>query len=158
MLTVGIIEKGYEIINLIKSFISENVCEVKKIDYSDELMEYDIIIDDLGKCPENVKSYIYILNSDEKPPEGIMKPSFLISYGLNSLATVTASSISAEGNLLCFQYCLQREIADFKGNKIEPQEIPFVFQKEISIHSALVCVTFAAIVGGNGSDSFKLML
>ena len=43
----------------------------------------------------------------------------VITYGFNSKSTVTASSITEEEMLIC----VQRNIINIKGKKIEPQEI-----------------------------------
>lgn len=86
---------------------------------------------------------LYMFNSDEKNTARLSKNALIISYGLNSIATVTASSIDSGDDFLCFQYCLQRGILSFSGKKIEPMEFPVKLSNtEIDIHSALAVVTF----------------
>lgn len=74
--------------------------------------------------PTPCADYITLLNADTKlkPPTG--KKSLLITYGLNPLATVTASSVSTDGEKTSFLCCLQRSIVTLKGKVIEPQEFP----------------------------------
>ncbi len=67
--------------------------------------------------------YITILNADDKIPDYNRK-SLVITYGLNSLATLTASSIKTEENKTTFFCCIQRSIATLKGKILEPQEFP----------------------------------
>ena len=68
--------------------------------------------------------YITLLNTDEKITADIDKKSLLITYGLNPLATVTASSMKEEAGKTVFSCCLQRSIVTLKGKIIEPQEFP----------------------------------
>lgn len=62
-----------------------------------------------------------IMNSDIKSNLNLVKDMDLIviTYGFNSKATITASSVEDEGLLLC----VQRDIEDINGNIIEEQEI-----------------------------------
>ncbi|MBR7163804.1 MAG: hypothetical protein IKD21_02400 [Clostridia bacterium] len=79
--------------------------------------------------------YITLLNSDKKiTPPG--KKSLVITYGLNPLATVTASSFSTDEEKTSFLCCLQRSIVTLKGKVIEPQEFPVILPKPIQDLSA----------------------
>ncbi len=65
-----------------------------------------------------------ILNTDRKIPSDLNPKSLIITYGLNSLSTVTASSLKPEPEGLSFSCCLQRSIVTLKGNILEAQEFP----------------------------------
>ena len=78
------------------------------------------------KHPEILKKIIentpyLIINSDlEKNLELLENvKATVITYGFNSKATITASSVEEDEILLC----IQREIEDKNGNIVEPQEI-----------------------------------
>lgn len=78
------------------------------------------------KHPEKLKTMLedtpyLIINSDlEKNLELLENvKATVITYGFNSKATITASSVEEEEILLC----IQRAIEDKNGNVIEPQEI-----------------------------------
>ena len=78
------------------------------------------------KHPEILKQIIenvpyLIINSDlEKNLELLENvKATVITYGFNSKATITASSVEEDEILLC----IQREIEDKNGNIVEPQEI-----------------------------------
>ena len=62
-----------------------------------------------------------ILNSDINVKIDLIENLDLkvITYGFNSKSTVTASSVTEEEMLIC----VQRNIINIKGKKIEPQEI-----------------------------------
>lgn len=76
-------------------------------------------IEKLKKLLKNTK-YI-IVNSDIQTNLKILEDveASIITYGFNSKATITASSVSDDEVLLC----IQRNITTKKGKVIEPQEI-----------------------------------
>ncbi len=57
----------------------------------------------------------------------------LITYGFNSKATITASSIDDNKIIVC----LQRAITNAHGKQIEPQEFEMDFSNEISSYTAM---------------------
>ena len=57
----------------------------------------------------------------------------LITYGFNSKATITASSIDDNKIIVC----LQRAITNVYGKQIEPQEFEMDFSTEISSYTAM---------------------
>lgn len=153
MVTLGIVEENNEIKNFLYDFFSD-----KKADYTIYSEKYffkpsisscsepifDLIINNTSKSLNNPSCHLYMFNSDEKNNTTFLKETLVISYGLNSIATVTASSIDLNDDLFCFQYCLQRSILGFSGKKIEPMEFPVKLKNtEINIHSALAIVTVA---------------
>ena len=151
MIAVGITEENKEIEKLISCALKEKNIPFGK-DFEDEKNRYifmsepflkkcDIIINDSKKELKSADCFIYLYNSDNKA-KACPKDSLVISYGLNSLATVTASSIDETEDALSFQYCLQREIVSFSGKKIEPQEFGVRLSSGTKIHSALAFVTF----------------
>lgn len=152
MITVGIIEEKSEIADMIKEILKNKNLSCGTDENGEDkdflLLEApfekkcDIVINNCGKGHKMSKSCICLLNSDAEQRAGDFEALMVISYGLNSLATVTASSISDDGERLCFQYCLQREIVSFSGKKTEPQEFPVCFESGISVHAALAVTTF----------------
>lgn len=80
--------------------------------------------------------YITLLNADQSIMVPDKKKSLLISYGMNPLATITASSFNADGEKTSFFCCLQRSIVTLKGKVLEPQEFPVTFSKPIPDLSA----------------------
>ncbi len=74
--------------------------------------------------PAPCADYITLLNADRQLSPPIGKKSLIITYGLNPLATVTASSVSTDGEKTTFLCCLQRSIVTLKGKILEPQEFP----------------------------------
>ena len=78
------------------------------------------------KSLKNIKNILLnaeylILNSDINVKIDLIENLDLkvITYGFNSKSTVTASSVTEEEMLIC----VQRNIINIKGKKIEPQEI-----------------------------------
>lgn len=157
MITIGITEKSDEIKDLLLSIFSKkgfSFCENKIDEECDYAIFYgqrnftcDIVLG-AGEMADNTleANYVYIFNSDMSDTVCVPKKALIISYGLNSLATVTASSINDDGEMLCFQYCLQRSIPSLSGKIVEPQEFPVrICSKEAKIYSALSVVTLAMV-------------
>lgn len=101
-------------------FINEkNIENIKNI-------KFKIIVLNKGIDNKNIKNILLnaeylILNSDINVKIDLIENLDLkvITYGFNSKSTVTASSITEEEMLIC----VQRNIINIKGKKIEPQEI-----------------------------------
>ena len=140
LVTVGIIEENNEIKNILSELYDEYDFTVDPFNTI-----CDIIINN-GISSKDMNCSLCLFNSDEKAQLNIKKETVIISYGLNPLSTVTASSISGDGEELQFQFCLQRTITSLSGKKIEPQEFPVrLKRKGLKIHSALAIVTFALL-------------
>ena len=101
-------------------FINEkNIENIKNI-------KFKIIVLNKGIDNKNIKNILLnaeylILNSDINVKIDLIENLDLkvITYGFNSTSTVTASSVTEEEMLIC----VQRNIINIKGKKIEPQEI-----------------------------------
>lgn len=101
-------------------FINEkNIENIKNI-------KFKIIVLNKGIDNKNIKNILLnaeylILNSDINAKIDLIENLDLkvITYGFNSKSTVTASSVTEEEMLIC----VQRNIINIKGKKIEPQEI-----------------------------------
>ena len=101
-------------------FINEkNIENIKNI-------KFKIIVLNKGIDNKNIKNILLnaeylILNSDINVKIDLIDNLDLkvITYGFNSKSTVTASSVTEEEMLIC----VQRNIINIKGKKIEPQEI-----------------------------------
>lgn len=149
MIKAAITEKNEEIKNSLQEVCKKYNMVLEK---TEEGKRYDIIINNSAK-EEKAHAFMYIYNSDEEIKE-IPRESLVISYGVNSLATATASSIDEQEEGIKFQYCLQREVVTLSGKKTEPQEFPVRFSSGISIHAALACVTFAIVCDISTNDLF----
>lgn len=101
-------------------FINEkNIENIKNI-------KFKIIVLNKGIDNKNIKNILLnaeylILNSDINVKIDLIENLDLkvITYGFNSKSTVTASSVTEEEMLIC----VQRNIINIKGKKIEAQEI-----------------------------------
>ena len=101
-------------------FINEkNIENIKNI-------KFKIIVLNKGIDNKNINNILLnaeylILNSDINVKIDLIENLDLkvITYGFNSKSTVTASSVTEEEMLIC----VQRNIINIKGKKIEPQEI-----------------------------------
>ena len=76
--------------------------------------------------------YITLMNADKKLSLPIDKKSLIITYGLNPLATITASSVDTDGERTTFLCCLQRSIVTLKGKILEPQEFSVTLPEDIT--------------------------
>lgn len=81
----------------------------------------DVVLLHDSSAPDCRGDYVTLLNADA-PIASYNKKSLLITYGLNPLSTVTASSIRVDDEKTMFFCCLQRSIATLKGKILEPQE------------------------------------
>lgn len=131
MVTLAVAEQDTLIARLLKTALEKKGARV----YTKENADADyLFITDTKKtcdllllhklCPYPSPDYMAIVNTDE---ENLLQNHFhalTISYGLNPLATVTASSISHDDNDISFSCCLQRGIVTLKGAIVEPQEFP----------------------------------
>ena len=97
--------------------------------------------------------YVTILNADEPTMAPVYSKSLVITYGLNSLATATASSLKNEPGKTCFQYCLQRSIVTLKGKILEPQEFPVMLPDVFpEISAAMGFVTLGLVLSFSPED------
>ncbi len=109
--------------------------------------KFDIALND-NSSKNIIADFVTIIDSDNTSLSFTQNKSIIISYGLNSLATVVASSINTSRDFLSFQFCLQRSIATLKGALLEPQEFPVTIKlPSISISDALAYCVLALICG-----------
>ena len=107
---------------------------------------YDILIENNTPAADTRSDYVHLINSDEVVPHPSSEHTVFITYGLNSFATATASSIIEDGSHLHFQYCLQRNIVSLKGRMIECQEFPVsIYHTKVDLHSAIAFTTLALL-------------
>ena len=94
-----------------------------------------------------------IINADIdfKNEEFDNKERYVISYGLNSKATVTASSIGDKQIVIC----IQRAIKDINNNEIEPQEIPIILKNGLKDTSKIIACVTLALVGGMSASQIQ---
>ena len=101
-------------------FINEkNIDNIKNVKFKIIVLNKELINKNLESILLNAE-YL-ILNSDINVKIDLIENLDLkvITYGFNSKSTVTASSVTEEEMLIC----VQRNIINIKGKKIEPQEI-----------------------------------
>ncbi len=131
MVTLFIAERGESIVSLLKTG-----CAGKKIigchSLQDVQCDYMLTTPASNHCDvvlhhnrinSTLADYMTIMNTDETHGGRINKKVPILTYGLNPLATVTASSICVEEGCMAFFCCLQRSIVTLQGKIIEPQEI-----------------------------------
>ncbi len=95
--------------------------------------------------------YMTLLNANEHD-FFYNKKSVIITYGLHSLATVTASSIHTEAEETHFLCCIQRSFVSLKGNLIEPQEFPVRVPFSSDIDALLGYVTLGLTLSFSPAD------
>ena len=126
MLSVGIIGKnGKNIANILGTMAGAHHC-YHATPQQPLTQDTDIIIiTDYGSyqalSPDITHASYMIINSDDKEIFSILSTSnsaTVITYGLNSRACITTSSM-AEGKL---QVCIQRSFIDIQGAECVPQE------------------------------------
>lgn len=117
-------------------FIKEKSIEnIKNIKFETILLDRKFnSIDNLKKILTNAK-YI-IINTDIIKNLSMLENLELtvITYGFNSKATITASSVTEDSCMIC----IQRNINNIYGNKIEPQEIKMEDVEDINSTMAIV--------------------
>lgn len=155
MVTLSIAEDESRIYHLMTQMLS-----IKKMSFSDnfehgdceyfflppeEKGEKDVILLDKMVSPLCSGAYVTIVNADKRFPV-CAGHSLLITYGLNPLSTVTASSIQQGEEETTFFCCLQRSIATLKGSILEPQEFSVRLPVgQIDISEALGFVTLGLV-------------
>lgn len=93
-------------------------------------------IENLKKLLE--KATYLIVNSDIEENLNLLKDikATVITYGFNSKATITASSVGEEEMMLC----IQRTLQDKNGKNIEPQEIKLSINEDSNCTMAVACI------------------
>jgi len=102
-----------------------------------------LLLHELPLSQATEAEYITIINADKTPIPIFDRKSLVITYGLNPLATVTASSVLENPEQTDFLCCLQRSIVTLKGKVIEPQEFPVSLPStytDISAAMGVVCL------------------
>ncbi|NLM13913.1 MAG: hypothetical protein GX209_09240 [Epulopiscium sp.] len=129
-------------------------------------IDFDILIYTIGRSEEDYKckalysgerrlfftlskDAVSIVNADDRSIFKLLKgnKTHLITYGFNSKASITASSIQEEEFNKRVQCCVQRTLTTFSGRELEPQEfsITLPLNNDQEVYSALAAVTAAMI-------------
>ena len=158
MTNIGILQGGkgkttYNIIRQILKYTTNlNVSNLDLINYTNSQNKYNILI-----LSENVINFniheilcnkaIIVLNIDEKLcyPIKLLNSASIITYGFNSKACITASSV-VNGSYNTVQFCIQRSISRLDGQILEPQEFPVKTQNK-DILNVLSAVTTVILSG-----------
>lgn len=157
MITIGFGKKSTKVFELTKElFIKEKISFSLKNDpekagyallFSEPEKKYDILLNH-DSTAKTCGNFITLFNSDTKVPHIFKNSGMIVSYGINSLATIAASSISAYENCTAFQLCIQRSIASIKGKLTVPQEFPVCIEKSgINLSDALAFCSLALVLG-----------
>ncbi len=108
------------------------------------------------------KEDIAIINIDEETNFELLRDSKMcvITYGLCSKATITASSIEEGTEGITLIYCMQRTIKTIENTIIEPQEFPIkaVSSKNQDIYDTLAAMTTALVCNVNVDETQKIVL
>lgn len=132
---IEMLSEYFPIENII--FITDkNIDNIKNIRFETVIIDCNIKNRDMLKVIISNAKFI-ILNADLMLDLGILENLDLtiITYGFNSKATLTVSSVS-ESNIII---CLQRIIKNIFGEKYEPQEFEVEINQNLDIH-AVICV------------------
>lgn len=95
----------------------KNIDNIKNVKFKIIVLNKELINKNLESILLNAEYLIFNSDINVKLVENLNLK--VITYGFNSKATVTASSITEEEMLVC----IQRNIVDMYNNKFEPQEI-----------------------------------
>lgn len=172
------VNKNIKVIDKVSSDLSEYLKELEKnkeiaiINYNESIDLTGIYIDffifdnsDANFIKQNNETIKYlfkhssknsylIINSDIKEIFKMLPKSrhYILDFGLNMRATITASSILNE-KFLC---CIQRSVKTLQNNIIEPQEILInIESQDYSIYSIICSLATLLICETNISDIEK---
>ncbi len=158
MVTLAIREQDDRISKLIKTALEKRGYQISTnentdADYlllSESAKSCDLLLLN-HQCTWPRPDYMAIINTDEKNLVLNSRQALTISYGLNPLATVTASSMKQEDNNTSFSCCLQRAIVTLKGNLLEPQEF-FVKLPTSDISTGLAFASLGLVLSFSQED------
>lgn len=124
-------------------FINDkNINNMKNIKFNVIVMDKNIKKNEILKNILKHSRYV-VLNSDMKIDEGLLENLNLevITYGFNSKATFTISSVEENKIIIC----LQRIIKNIYGNQYEPQEFEII-QEENREKSLMIATKILSIM------------
>jgi UDP-N-acetylmuramyl tripeptide synthase len=96
------------------------------------------------------KKPVVIVNGDDMSVSRLLEgyEYYTVTYGYNSRASVTASSVGdnlSENGFIC---CTQRGICSIRGGVVEPQEFKMDIERESNnSHNILAAAAFAVVIG-----------
>jgi hypothetical protein len=99
------------------------------------------------------KIYVVSANDTESIKRLKNKKVYVVTYGLCSKATLTASSIEQNHMVLC----LQRAIVTLDGKKIEPQEFSVYPSKEYDPETVMLIMAICLTSGVSADKLSKFM-
>lgn len=123
--------------NLIILIKEKNIENIKNIKFDTIILDRKFNNEkNLKMVLENVK-YL-IINCDVVKNFNVLNDIEInvITYGFNSKATITASSVGEEEILVC----LQRNIINAKKQKVEPQEVKIEIQNDVMSTMAITAI------------------
>lgn len=136
-----LLEKSKEYNNIFTIIIinEKSINNIKNIKFETILIYKNIIKSEDVFKPILLNTKYLILNSDIEKPLKIVEniDITIITYGFNSKATITASSVNENEILLC----IQRNILNLNKKLIEPQEINIYTKTQNKhIEMAVFCI------------------
>jgi len=146
MISIGVTNKNH--IPTLRE-ICENVAEISYVTKNKDVSKFDIVVisekSKIQICNTISQDSFLIINSDIISPLDIScnQRVYIITFGLNSKATLTASSL--EGNHIFL--CLQRTVIDINNNEIEPQEFLINNNNEYDIDQLMSIVATSIVCG-----------
>jgi len=135
---------------LSKNFLKQNIIFItdKNIEYMKNIRFETVMIDIQIKDIKNLKIIVsnakyVILNEDLEIDLDVLENLNLvvISYGFNSKATFTVSSVSENSIIIC----LQRIIRNIFYEKYEPQEFEVEIDQNVDTH-AVICIYILLLI------------
>ena len=156
MVTISICENGRSITSLMQNCLAPKGYSVNMGKVNSE-SDYVFLTDDSRKACDILllhdskdicirADYVTLMNADKNWEGHNAGNSLLITYGLNPLATVTASSFPGESEKNRFFCCIQRSFVTLKGKIIEPCEFPVVLPDGVSDISATMAYVSLALL------------
>lgn len=128
-------------------FINDkNITNMKNIKF--ELIVIDSKINNKVELRKILSEAKYILlNADIKMNENVINDLdlMIITYGFNSKATFTVSSVTDNDAIIC----LQRVIFDKNSKKIEPQEYQLQIEKNVEKYAIIATRVIQILYGEN---------
>lgn len=138
------------------------------VNYSVDSIDFNVAVHTVVSQEErkniNVMRYLFnmlpsggtaIINTDDPYGLALVKQNpmpLIITYGLGSKATITASSIDVSNTGVTYTCCLQRSFTNMLGNDVEPQEIPIRLRVpgRHNVYNSLAAVAVGLLFGVKG--------
>ena len=137
-----------EVKQALRRLLSKEKCEIA----SSFIDTCDILVAHGAGNSYNANPRAVVVNSDDKSALGsAVNAEMMVTYGFNSRACVTASSVTDD----CMQVCVQRSLPCINGGVLEQQEFSLPLVNGEDPETALAAVTAALVSGLLPNDISK---